>query len=375
MKEYRAIVVGGNHYNTLGLVRSLGEAGYMPSVLLVGDNLNLSKCFVSKSRYIAKIKGSSISDILESILELGNENYVYVVFPAGDKYANTIDSLRDKFPDNFILHNIDNKAGNIQYFGDKENLRLRAERFGFNTPKTWIVERNNINKATFSYPCIIKALHSDILGKDFGIYQNEIDLNKRLCDLFQKTDKIQVQSFIPKEREIIFLGWSIGDDVQIPCLMEKIREYPQKFGCTGLGKFSPETSKYFPIENLKNLIRSYNYTGLFSVEFILSKNDVYFLEINFRNDGNGYFPGFGGVNLPATFISRLKDGIGDKIDLRIDRSYQMMREFTDFDYMRHSDYSFIQWINDIFKTQVFQYWNRKDPKPFWYILKRKVCKR
>ena len=61
--EKKTIVIGGNHHNTLGVIRSLGRKGVMPYVILTsGDN----NSFVLKSKYIKNfsILFSGCSDIL-----------------------------------------------------------------------------------------------------------------------------------------------------------------------------------------------------------------------------------------------------------------------------------------------------------------------
>lgn len=47
------IVFGGNHHNTLGVIRSLGQKGLSTILLLVDDDDRVS--YVSKSKYIAKV--------------------------------------------------------------------------------------------------------------------------------------------------------------------------------------------------------------------------------------------------------------------------------------------------------------------------------
>ena len=47
-----AIVVGGDHYNTLWIIRSLGLAGYLPIAIIVTEDGR--KSFVSHSKYLLK---------------------------------------------------------------------------------------------------------------------------------------------------------------------------------------------------------------------------------------------------------------------------------------------------------------------------------
>ena len=174
---------------------------------------------------------------------------------------------------------------------------------------------------------------------------------------------LQVQSYLVKEKEIIYLGYSYNDEVCIPCVMEKKREFPNGFGGTGLGVFYPDVNKYFDISTLYHLIKSYKYDGLFSIEFIIHNDIPYFLEINFRNDGNGYFPGYGGVNLPVNLLHRY-EGKQNQKHLYITSSFIMMREYNDFKWVIDNKYPLKDWLADIRRTDVFQYWNKNDKKPF-----------
>lgn len=45
----KAVVIGTDHHNTLGVIRGLGERGIMPDLLLVSGG---KRSFVSRSRYI-----------------------------------------------------------------------------------------------------------------------------------------------------------------------------------------------------------------------------------------------------------------------------------------------------------------------------------
>ena len=42
------IVIGFSHYNTLGLLRSLGEAGYRPTLVLIRERDSDLSSFVAK---------------------------------------------------------------------------------------------------------------------------------------------------------------------------------------------------------------------------------------------------------------------------------------------------------------------------------------
>ena len=366
------IVIGFSHYNTLGLLRSLGEAGYNPTLVLICEHDSDLNSFVTKSKYIGERHFTSEGKLIETLKNIKVDNTDCILFPAGDSIAEIIDKSYDELSVHFIVPNLGGQQNNLRNANHKENMRLCAAEFGFNTPKTWVVK--SISDSTIDdviFPVIIKAIHSQDASKSIRIFNSKEELIPVVDTMLKQSSEVQIQSFIKKDKEVIYLGWAYNEDVCIPCLMEKIREYPPKFGGTGFGYFSPDINKYFDIEQLKGMIRSYHYTGLFSVEYIIHNGNPYFLEINFRNDGNGYFPGFGGVNLPVQLMLRCS-GKPLNADRKISEPFYMMREYNDFKWWKQSDYSFYKWLKDIKKVSVFQYWNRHDMIPFIFFLKEHV---
>lgn len=66
----KVFVIGANHLNTLGLIRSLGEGGY--SVVLLLEHCNLRFCYLRFSRYIQKMY--LLNSLEESLQILKKEN-------------------------------------------------------------------------------------------------------------------------------------------------------------------------------------------------------------------------------------------------------------------------------------------------------------
>lgn len=363
------IVIGANHYNTLGLLRSLGEAEYRPILILI--DIDPDESFVAHCKYISKLIRTTEDALPDLLINMTWENKP-ILFPAGDNIAKIIDNNYDLLSLKYYCPNIKKTSGALYKAMNKESMRIAAKNVGLNTPDSWIVHSDENIPFDIEYPCIIKPIDSTVGHKSTDIIKNEHELKQALNKMFIETKDIQIQHYVKKEKEIIYLGWSHKGKVCIPCFMEKIRDYPVGFGCTGLGRYSPEVNKYLEVSKLIELVQYYEYSGLFSIEFIIANEEVYFLEINFRNDGNGYFPGFGGCNLAVGYIRAvLRDDFSMCLKV-IDRTYQMMREFTDLRYCANTHYPVFKWIKDIISTDVFQYWNLKDLSPFFFILKRKI---
>ena len=84
---HRVIVLGTNHYNTLGLIWSLGEAGHKVTLLLY----DTKDVFVSKSKYITKTiiiqEGDNVIELIKHIASEMDERPVVFV-------SNDVDATR-----------------------------------------------------------------------------------------------------------------------------------------------------------------------------------------------------------------------------------------------------------------------------------------
>ena len=89
----KCIVIASEHHNGLGVIRSLGERGIKPIVILVS---NPKRSFVSKSKYIEKVFFSDTEhDIIKILLDLPVEEKKPVVIACYDNVSSVIDQNRD----------------------------------------------------------------------------------------------------------------------------------------------------------------------------------------------------------------------------------------------------------------------------------------
>lgn len=376
----KIIVFGENHHNTLGLIRSLGEVGLRPYLVLVKSNVLYP--FVSKSRYIKKAWGvDNVRDGLDIILSsFGEEESKPLIFPTYDTEVKSLCEHLEVLDKRFVLPTIRDRRWSLQECLNKEFMRTLAQSIGLNTPKSWVV---NCAKEVdlpldITYPCVVKTIDSSSGPKDYNIHKSSASLLESIRKLSECCEIVQIQEFIQKKTEVIFLGWSNGKGTTIiPCLMDKIREYPKNFGTTGLGRVTKNMEEYIQVDKVCEYINVLGYSGLFSVEFLLSNSgEAYFLEVNLRNDGNGYLPTYGGVNLPYQWYLAMtgNQAVLSSLPKRIDRDFIMMREFSDIMIPIKYGYSYWKWIKDFLNVDCFLYWNRKDLLPYWYFLFDKVIR-
>ena len=176
----KAIVIGSDHYNTLGVIRSLGEKGIPVYLILITQN----EGFVDKSKYVAQSWSvhSSEKKILEILIRnFNNEEFKPVIIPTSDFAVKIIDENLDMLKYKYITPNIKNTQGKITKLMNKKTMNEIAIKSGLTVPKTWEIFLNNQYRLPdeLTFPCIVKPI-SSVEGKkeDIVVCKNQLALEK-----------------------------------------------------------------------------------------------------------------------------------------------------------------------------------------------------
>ena len=176
------------------------------------------------------------------------------------------------------------------------------------------------------------------------------------------------QDYIDKQIEFQFIGCALDQQhVFIPGVSIILRQ-PKETN-TGYLKYVSfsEFSENGLLQKCISFIREVGYTGLFSMEFLRDKygND-YFMEINFRNDGNAISVTEAGVNLPYIWYAYNSSiDYNEEMQKNI-RTVYVMPEFSDFKVaLRLYNKNIFSWFNDVCRTNRFMEYDSRDKKPFW----------
>ncbi len=363
------IVFGGNHHNTLGVIRSLGQKGLSTILLLVDDDDRVS--YVSKSKYIAKVhKYASYESGVQYLEDLAPSlKEKKVVICCSDGAASAVDMHYDVLAHSFYVPNCA-KQGEISRLMSKEVLADEAKNAGLAVPQTWLSE-NGVIPDGVTFPCILKPLYSkDGSKEDISVCRNLEELKYYFQN--KHCSRLQIQAFIEKDFEYQLIGCSIkgGEQVIIPGVSKVIR--PSKTSNTGFLLYDSLDGSY-PIPQVKDMLSKMNYSGLFSAEFLRDKEGSdFFLEVNFRNDGNAIAVTAAGVNLPFLwFQSSLNDSPIDTSSLKIQPVY-VMPEYDDLVHVLHHTISLKTWIKDMRRSDCYMEYDKADKKPFYYRTKDMV---
>ncbi len=360
-------VIGGNHHNTLGVIRSLGEKGIMPYVIIQCNECNPH---VLKSKYICK---SWIVEADDEVLQiLRNEGKQLeqnaVLIACSDGLSSLVDLHHDELKQWYNLPGSD-EQGRITRIMDKEVMSQLARVVGFLVPKSEAFDTTKSKVIDIPQPWIIKPLVSKngVKADIERIYSSEDWRN--YCQRHQSL--VQVQQLIDKDYEYQLIGLSLngGDEVVIPGLSYVIR--PAATTNTGFLHYMPLDETYNDVLEIgKRFLKTVGYSGLFSLEFLRGKDGKdYFMEINFRNDGNAICVTASGVNLPYIwYLYNTGLDYRKEIESSLVKPVYVMPEFADLSLVVHRKLSLFTWLKDIRRTDRFMEYDKHDKVPFYQLL-------
>ena len=166
----------------------------------------------------------------------------------------------------------------------------------------------------------------------------------------------------------------VTNKVIVPGIIRKIREYPFNMGSSSYSVLLPNIQDYLDLKVIEDFFIKVKYVGLFSIEFLKVQDKLYFIEVNLRNDGNGYVPTRGGCNLPYLYVLDYLNCDISKCKQKIDSSINFMIERGDILYMLKKPLNPIKWLYDLLKVKCFILFNKNDMSPFWFYLRKLLTK-
>ncbi len=372
MKDHfnkQVIVVGNNHHNTLGLVRSLGRGGMDVTCIIVDDGIKHS--FVEKSLYIQRFKlVSSYEELLACLLSDWCSSPA-PVFTTSDGIAEFLDSNYDLLSRRLILGNCGKRQGNLSYWMNKDKMLSKAAECGIRIPYSvhLTIDANKIIlPPDIKYPCLVKPQKSSKASKDnFRICHSSNELQNALYEITNDCSDVLIQEYIERDYEFLIMGMRSASTKRIilPGGLHKLRTC-KNTNNLGIFAYAYTTGKMDSSINavaLERFLEAIDYDGIFSMEFMVKGEEAYFLEINLRNDGTQFCFEGAGVNLPLLWA---KETMGEDISsypMHLEKKYCMV----EVNYLKYMDWhhpikAFKEWRN----TSLFALVEKKDWKPAFY---------
>lgn len=371
------IVIGGEHYNSLGVIRSLGESGINPIFILISNEKYNSTAHSKYIKRLIRIKSDDCNDVLDILdKEFNNLKEKPILIPTGDPIAKALDRNYKKLSKKYILPNINNEQGKIELYMDKKYQEKLCNKFGIKCAKSWVVELSKINNYVNKFPnkVILKPyLSADGKKSDIIILEGNENIIDGLKIFKEKGyKKVMVQEFIEYESEYCLMGMVFNDKLIIPGINNKIYTYPNNRGSSSFSEMMPIKDFPLDISSIKEMVCSLNYTGLFEIEIFKVNDEIYFNEMNLRNSANQY--AYVGNEIPYIYlyINLILGNDLSEIKKEIDKHYYFCIEPLYLKNVFEGVVPFSVFLKNIFKSTKLIY-NKKDKRPFFIRMKNSLC--
>lgn len=373
LRKHQFIVLGAEHYNSLGIVRSLGEEGIKPIVITINTKLKIT----SASKYCGEIYHvDTLEQAVDMILRNGFEGMRHgekiFVLASDDITTSYFDQRYEELKGQFYFYNA-GAPGRITETMEKNRLCELAAKYGFLIPETYKVKIGEIPEG-LTYPVLTKA--DDSFGRNWKaathICHNEEELKKAFEVIEQ--DRILIQRYIRKKNELCLDGytWNHGKNVFIGIASSYKYVLPDRY------------SYYMDIFNFHNeklqkclegIFSEIGFEGIFSVEFLVdAEGNLYFLEINFRNSTWSYASTKVGMNLVTGWCSAMLEGERHvPVIKEISPGFTAMVELSDFKIrVIGRKVGIRQWIKEVKDCGCTFYYQKEDKMPLISALLSKL---
>lgn len=362
LKEHMVIVFAMEHYNPLGLIRTLGRCGISPVYIAVKGRGVSS----SKSRYIKKVHYADTAEEGYQILltEYSSMPEKPFVLTTDDDIQSILDLHYSELKDRFILYNAGGD-GRVTKYMDKKQILDIAEKHGLKVLPTVVTDRGVVPE-NLEYPVITKAMSPTEADwkKNVFICGSEGELKEAFREI--ACQKVLIQKFVEKKNELCLDGFSIDKGRRSFIPMGTNYNYLIR------GYYSPYMTA-FNFEDkgilacLDSMLAEIGFEGIFSIEFIIDQDDTcYFSEVNFRNSTWNYIASFIGMPIPVLWCEAMLTGRIDKSWNRtFPKNFTAMTEPIDYKIrVEGGRVDLAQWLIDFKTTDVTFYLDPEDPEPF-----------
>lgn len=368
LKNRLFIVFGIDHYNPLGVLRSLGENGINPVFICIPGRAPVA----SSSKYISKLH--MVKDFEEGCKLLLDKygNYpsdnLPIVITSDDEQVGYMDEHYMEYEGKFIFFNA-GQNGRITEFMNKYNILELAKKNGLKTLDAVVVKRGIVPE-NIEYPVITKSIAPNVGGWKSDVHICEDAEELKIAFESIESPTVLVQHYIDKKNELVIEGFAAcKGKINFPAIAS-LYKYNIK------GYYSPyHDSANFKDEKLRKaldaMIEQIGFEGIYEIEFLIDKDgNLYFSEINFRNSTWSYAATVAGMNLPLLWAeTMLTCKLPDGAEKEIAPGFTAMVEPIDYQ-KRVVDrgYDLNSWYRDFRNANCKYYFNELDLKPFFVML-------
>lgn len=306
--KHPVIVIALEHYNPLGVLRTLGENGVEPIFIGIKYRARIASC----SKYVKEFyQVETLEESYNTVINKYGDYYSkngfkpILIFSDDDVFA-IYDENYEMLKEKFILFNA-GKNGRVSKFMFKHEIQNCAKRHGIPVLESIVVKVGEIPEG-LKYPIVTKAItpNSEGYKSNFHIIENEQELRAAMNEI--KGAEVLIQPYVDKKTEMTFEGFSYNKGKGMFTGIQTYLKYPIK------GYYSPLQDVCVPedkelLKKLNSMLEEIGFEGIWEIEFLVDKNDnLWFLEINFRNSTWSYASTVAGNPLPYLWCEAMISG-------------------------------------------------------------------
>lgn len=308
------IIIGSNYSSTLGLARSLGEAGYGVRLLaltkgtaeIAGRSKYVNKTLQVKSNLFEE---DSAEEELRALEQLRGDDEKILIIPCRDITCIMLEKHLDRLAEHFYLPNINGISGELDRFSNKAVQKELAEKCDLKTAngRPYSTDEAGIRRAVqeVSFPCFMKPLSSSwtLSEKMFvTMCSNAEELRAWMGKARENgaCDQVLLEEHLKIDQELSAYGVAANGQVWLPAVVRVIRNgLGTHIGVAAEGEVLSSDILGESREKIIQFVRKSGLTGLFCVDLAQCDGDLYFFEMNLRMGGSCYGVTMAGANLPG----------------------------------------------------------------------------
>lgn len=357
--ENKVIVWSIDDFNTLGLMRELGNAD-LDMLFLIKGHAGMA----AGSKYCKQyVETASIEDGFRYLLENHTAEVCKpILIISSDEIITFVDQHKEEFEKHFIIPGTQEK-GNVEKYIDKNTMTALAEEIGILCPASRAVTKESDISGT-EYPCLIKPSHQKPGHYNefkFKICKNERVL-KRTLRFVRPDSEFILQQYIPKKLDLLVYGGRMWDGNTV-FAGAFIRDRWADSGSSSHGYLTAQIPQCADTAKICEFLERIGYYGLFSVEYGLLDDKAYFFEINLRNDGTSHYFYQAGANIPLAYVYSAAGLDYSHIPTTVEGENRFVDELYDVENVLTGKVSYKLWKQDKAQATIFKYYDREDPVP------------
>lgn len=363
MLKNKVIIWASDDFNSLGLLRELGEHKVDLFFLIKGK-----RGYAAESKYCVNCKETrTYQEGYDFLMDTyKDEEYKPIIITSSDGISVFIDQHKDELEELFIIPGT-NEKGLQEKYTDKNTMTELALDLGILCPKSRYCQWNS-KIDDVDYPCLIKPSHQKPGHYNefkFKICKSKSELQNTLRCVRHDSEFI-LQQCIQKKKDLLVYGTRLWNGrTLLAGAFIKDRHTDDGSGSHGL--LTANIPSCVDVDKIAAFLERIDYHGLFSFEYGLVDNKAYFFEVNLRNDGTSHYFHQAGANMPLAYVYSCVGLDYSHVSTKVNGEHWYIDELFDVENVILRRVSKIQYKKELAQASVFKYYDKNDEAPWKYL--------